>query len=77
MPRRIVYTHRARVVGISGEAKGKQYWAELRKQGKWWVTKDLGRRFDAAGVEGGSNCPWRRHKCWRLEVETLERIRGC
>lgn len=75
MPRKTVYTHRARVVGIRGGALGKEYWAPLRKVGKWWETKEGRRRFDKFGVEGGSNHRWRRYNLWRLEIETLERIR--
>jgi len=75
MPQKTVYTHRGRIVGIRGEVLGQQYWAELRRVGKWWETKEKRRRFDKFGVKGGINYRYRRYTHWRLEIETLERIR--
>lgn len=75
MARKTVYTHRARVVGIRGGALGKQYWALLRKVGKWWETKEQRRRFDKTGAEKGCNHQHAQYMLWRLDGETLERIR--
>ncbi len=75
MSRKWQYTHKARIVGIRGPVKGKQFWSLLRKVGKRWETKEYQRRFDAVGAQGGSNHRHQKYANWRLEISTLVRVK--
>ncbi len=64
------------MIGIGKTTTGKKYWAELRKKGKWWVTRQLQRKFDKVGVEDGSNNKYRKYNMWKLDIDSIREIKG-
>lgn len=68
------YTH---TVYIRNVGTNERYKADVRKVRKWWETRG-GRRFDIDGYEHGhyEHIKWGIKDTWRMEIETLERIKG-
>jgi len=71
------YTHRGRVHRIQWGSEKSEYWAELRKVGKWWETKgtegvSFSRRFDKLGnhKDYGFGVPG-----WRLDIDSITPIK--
>lgn len=62
------YTHKGRIFGITKETEGKEYWADLRKVGKWFETRGR-RRFCKAG-----NSKYFPYDSWRLDIDSIKSI---